>query len=87
MPSLNNTKCIINPLILSIYTYLLFDQFFFCAGVQLMRRFLRDNDLRTMAFPDEHQQFQSLLSAAATQRGTLGEMLSEDECELLLCHL
>lgn len=46
-----------------------------------MRRFLRDNDLRTMAFPDEHQQFQSLLSAAATQRGTLGEMLSEDECD------
>ena len=31
-----------------------------------------------MDFRDEHKQFQSLLSATATQLGTLGEMLNED---------
>ena len=43
-----------------------------------MRRFLRDIELRMMDFPDEHKQFQSLLSSTATQLGTLGEMLNED---------
>ena len=43
-----------------------------------MRRLLRDIELRMLDFPDEHKQFQSLLSATATQLGTLGEMLNED---------
>ena len=38
-----------------------------------MRRFLRDKELRIMDFPDEHNEFQSLL--LGTQRGTVGKML------------
>ena len=35
-----------------------------------MRIFLRDKELRIMDFPDEHNEFQSLL--LGTQRGTVG---------------
>ena len=49
-----------------------------------MRRFLRDIELRMMDFPDEHKQFQCLLSATATQSGTLGEMLNEEQSETIV---
>ena len=42
-----------------------------------MRRFLRDKELRIMDFPDEHNEFQSLL--LGTQRGTVGEMLCTEQ--------
>ena len=44
-----------------------------------MLRFLQDIELRMMDFPNEHKQFQCLLSATATQTGTLGEMLNETQ--------
>ena len=53
-------------------------KYVYLVGIQLMRRLLRDIELRMLDFPDEHKQFQSLLSATATQLGTLGEMLNED---------
>ena len=37
-----------------------------------------------MDFPDEHKQFQCLLSATATQSGTLGEMLNEEQSETVV---
>ena len=49
----------------------------FLLGVQLMRGFLRDKELRIMDFPDEHNEFKSLL--LGTQRGTVGEMLCTGE--------
>ena len=49
-----------------------------------MRRFLRDIQLRMMNFPDEHKQFQCLLSVTATQTGTLGEMLNEEQSETIV---
>ena len=49
-----------------------------------MCRFLRDIELRMMDFPDEHKQFQCLLSATATQSGTLGEMLNEEQSETIV---
>ena len=42
-----------------------------------MRRFLRDKELRIMDFPDEHNEFQSLL--LGTQRGTVREMLCTEQ--------
>ena len=42
-----------------------------------MRGFLRDKELRIMDFPDEHNEFKSLL--LGTQRGTVGEMLCTEE--------
>ena len=41
--------------------------------------FLQDIELRMMDFPNEHKQFQCLLSATATQTGTLGEMRNETQ--------
>jgi len=38
--------------------------------------YYKDIELRMMDFPGEHKQFQCLLSATATQTGTLGEMLN-----------
>ena len=49
-----------------------------------MCRFLRDIELRMMDFPDEHKQFQCLLSATAMQSGTLGEMLNEEQSETIV---
>lgn len=49
-----------------------------------MRRFLRDVELRIMDFPDEHKQFRCLLSATATQTGTVGEMLNEEQSETIV---
>jgi len=49
-----------------------------------MRRFLRDIELRMMDFPDEHKQFQCLLSATAAQTGTLGEMVNEEQSETIV---
>ena len=49
----------------------------FLLGVQLMRGFLRDKELRIMDFPDEHNEFKSLL--LGTQRGPVGEMLCTEE--------
>lgn len=49
-----------------------------------MRRFLQDIELHMMDFPDEHKQFQCLLSATATQTGTLGEMLNEEQSETIV---
>ena len=42
-----------------------------------MRRFLPDKELRILDFPDEHNEFQSLL--LGTQRGTVGEMLCTEQ--------
>ena len=42
-----------------------------------MRRFLPDKELRIMDFPDEHNEFQSLL--LGTQRGTVDEMLCTEQ--------
>ena len=39
-----------------------------------MRRFLRDNELRLITFPEEFSDFQTLL--LGDQRGTVGEMLN-----------
>ena len=49
-----------------------------------MRRFLRDIELRMMDFPDEHKQFQCLLSVTATQTGIHGEMLKEEQSEAIV---
>ena len=49
-----------------------------------MSRFLRDIELRMMDFPGEHKQFQCLLSTTATQNGTLGEMLNEEQSETIV---
>ena len=37
-----------------------------------------------MDFPDEHKQFQCLLSATVTQTGTVGEMLNEEQSETIV---
>ena len=42
-----------------------------------MRRFLRNKELRIMDFPDEHNEFQSLL--LGTQRDAVGEMLCTEQ--------
>ena len=42
-----------------------------------MRRFLRDKELRIMDFPDEHNEFQSLL--LGTLGDTVGEMLCTEQ--------
>ena len=48
----------------------------FLVGIQLMRRFLRDNKLRIIDFPDEYNEFRHLL--LGRQNGTLGEMLNAE---------
>ena len=39
-----------------------------------MRRFLRDNELRLITFPEQFSDFETLL--LGDQRGTVGEMLN-----------
>ena len=41
-----------------------------------MRRFLRDKELRIMDFPDEHNEFQSLLSESGTESESESEFQS-----------
>lgn len=42
-------------------------------GVQLMRKFLRERDLRKAGFPDGMADFHQVLDCYDRQRGTLGD--------------
>ena len=57
---------------------------FIFVGIQLMRRFLQDIELRAIDFSDEHKHFQSLLSATSNQTGTLAEMTNKEQKEVIV---